>query len=350
MKKFLFLAAFLFIASLVALQGQFTSDTSHTEQSIEVSVDEREPVSVAFFGESFSSENPSGFNPSTMTRLLESIRGNKPNALFLTGNLTYGHGIIKNPTDVERNNQKTKPSYSSQAYKIHLGEFLKLVREILGGVPVFPAIGLQEALGADSVQILREEFHLSAIAPLSPTLLAYTVAIQDAFFAVIPTDYYNPNTKKVVANRIPPSVLRWLEQVLKKASESFTYLFVVGHSPAFSTTGAFGKYKGLDKNLEERDDFWSILKDNHVIAYFCSEEKLFDRSNRDGVWQVISGGGGSTQGLTDPERTFFHYLLLVLPKDESSMPILKVFDLNGILRDQVELNPSRYPIIQMRIT
>lgn len=92
-------------------------------------------------------------------------------------------------------------------------------------------------------------------------------------------------------------------------------------------------------------------KNNRVVAYFCSHEHLYDRSFRDGVWQIISGGAGGPLNKKDILKAFYHFILLTIPSELGKFPVVQVIDIQGVVRDEFSLSPiPEQPIFQMRIS
>ena len=84
-------------------------------------------------------------------------------------------------------------------------------------------------------------------------------------------------------------------------------------------------------------------------AYFSSHEALYDRSNRDGVWQIISGGVGGRRTVFTEHPQFSHFVVLTIPEHDGN-PYIEVFDLQGKKWDHFNVTPLDYPIHQLRIT
>lgn len=308
------------------------------EAKPETLVDNRDRL-VGILGDSISDDHETNpINEDALAALFGILRSYQPDAVFFTGNLI---GISKTAR------------HPMQIFVKQLERFVALEKNELGfNIPFYPVMGNQDASIERSAQLFRVNFNLNSIPGIEPNQLVYTVAIGDAFFAVIATDYYDPISGKKIEHQITPAVLTWLDRELKAQSAYYRYLFVMGHEPAFSTTGVEGKYIGLDFDQEKRDDFWKILKSNNVLAYFCSHEHLYDRSFRDGVWQIISGGGGASLNKKGIVKAFYHALLLHVPTELGQLPEIKVIDIKGNVRDQFTLTPDtdHHPIYQMRIS
>lgn len=318
---------------------------------------------VAILGESFSPEDEkTGINVDILERLLSLISKDNPKAVIFTGNMTLG---LKKENDSNSADQLFKPflngselhgwpypgyTYDSVIFQQELSAFLAIKNKTIGSnIPFYPIIAEHEAFGPDAINRVLTSFQIKSQAPIDASALAYTFTIEDSLFILFSTASYNNVLKTTVSHQIPNSLLNWLEQVLKKEKDRYKYIFVVGNEPAYSTTGTAGHYDGLDAHLHSRDIFWRILVNNRVTAYFCAKEHLYDRTNRYGIWQIISGGAGAPFYKRQFDKAFYHYLLLTLPTG-SELPKVQVFDSQGNLVDEFELSPTQYPIYQLRIS
>ena len=142
-----------------------------------------------------------------------------------------------------------------------------------------------------------------------------------------------------------PPMLAWLQGVLSQASKTYRYLFVVGNKPAFSLTATFFVPRSPGHLV-----FWKTLVNNNVLAYFASHEHFFDRSNRQGVWQVISGGGGASFRAGSLNKPFFHCLILTIPQQADQVPFVQVVDVNGTVSDEFELTPVSKVLYERHIS
>lgn len=312
-------------------------------------------------GSSTEGDGSLSFNENVLQKLLNSIKGREPAAVFFTGDLTFG--LVKNGgSSPSQDNDNELPKsygngwresgyvYSNQGYQKQLNSFYQVEQNALGKIPFYPSIGSHEAFGPDSVELVQRTFKIYGTANLGPGLLVYSLSIQNAYFVVVQTDYFDAASNQVIKNTIPSSVLDWLENDLKEKSSFYPFIFVFGSAPAFSTSATEGVFKGLDEHPDIRDRFWKILQDNNVLAYFCSHENLYDRTFRNNVWQVISGGAGSPLFNRAVKPAFYHYLLLSIPSELNVTPNIKVIDVNGDIIDTFDLTRTNTPIYQFRIS
>lgn len=318
-------------------------------------------VKVAILGDSRGEPtDKKGFNEYVLGRLFSLIKRDNPQAVFFTGDLVLGLGESKDVPESESsvsapekdlygNRWKKKDLvYSPTIYAKQLANFSQLYQSKLGKIPFYSVLGFYESLGPNSFNIFNKQFNLQT--QQVGNHLVYSVPIGNAYFILVTTTYYNPTHKHVEEHYISQPLLDWLSKELKEKAANYPFVFVLGHEPAYSTTSASGYMSGLDSNDPMRDQFWKILQDNNVTAYISGREHLYDRSDRNGVWQIITGGAGAPLTQRNLEKAFYHYLLLTIPDDADNNPSLKVIDANGNIRDEFELKSNRKPIYQLRIS
>jgi Calcineurin-like phosphoesterase len=229
-----------------------------------------------------------------LSHLFKIIKVINPDAIFFTGNLTKGlsEDTPENSVDnlylqEDRLPTKKKYVYTDEAYKKQLDAFSGILKKNLGElIPFYPLIGENQLGGENAVKVFIKHFGITNLAPLDAPQLAYSVNVGNGFFVAIGTDWYDPNKSPSTIGNAEIKMLNWLFDILHENINKGKYLFVLGHEPAYSTTGTSGNYQGMDKNPEELSLFWKILRVNGVNAYFSGRERLFDRSNRQGVWQI----------------------------------------------------------------
>lgn len=320
---------------------------------------------VAILGESYTPENEKyGINVDVLERLFRLIKNNNPKAVIFTGNMTLGlkkdtsslpYDPLKPYLDGSELQDWPAPGYKydSRYFQEELSEFLALKNKTLGNsIPFYPIIGEHEAFGPDAVERVLTTFQLKSLenqAPRDSSALAYTFSIDNTLFILFSTAFYSEVLKTTVSHQLPKGLLDWMEGVFNKEKGRYDFIFVVGNEPAYSTTGTSGHFDGLDLHGDSRDRFWRLLVNNGVTAYFCAKEHLYDRTNRYGIRQIISGGAGAPYYKRQFDKAFYHYLILKLaPKGQ--FPKVQVFDSQGVLVDEFELSSSQFPVYQLRIS
>ncbi len=324
---------------------------------------------VAILGESYNSQNgTSGINEVILGRLFGIIKEKNPGAVIFTGNMTLGLDK-KLPEDFETTVFVQRPSVSSDAgieeeqwpregfkydggvFQRQLEAFLNIKNASLGDkIPFYPIIGNHEAFGTDAAFKVISVFGLKSTAPATASTLAYTFSLNNSLFILFSNARFDAYTQSTEEHRLGRELLEWLNQVLSNQRAKYDFAFVIGNEPAFSTTASNGIFKGLDKNIDVRNKFWKILLDHQVTAYFCSGERLYDRTNRYGIWQIISGGSGAPLYKREFDKAFYHFLLLSVPNNPRQLPKVQVYDSQGNLADEFDLSPFTYPVYQLRIS
>jgi hypothetical protein len=324
----------------------FIEKTSPLEKTptFTLRIDEKNESRFGIIGEGRGNDfSEKSVNKEVLSQLFNELKVRNVQAIFLSGNtvsaVEKGEGGHAKPVD----NQKLQEE---------LLEFSDLYHSKFGNdVPVYPALGDREFVVQGSAKSFIEEFHLQGAKVLGNELL-YTVSAGHAFFAVITTNELMDKHGNVQES-FKDSVLEWLDRVLQEGAKTHKYLFVVGYEPAFPSATTF-----LKEKLPQRDAFWKVLTDNKVLAYITSKEHLFDRSNRYGVWQIISGGGGAPLSQGGGSLPFYHSLILTIPGDQEDVekenkpqgPSVQVIDNRGYVIEEFTLGQEHQPLYQMRIS
>lgn len=286
-------------------------------------------------GEDFSKDP---VNTVVLNQLFEAMKVRDVQAIFFSGNLISG---------IKKEGVEGLKPIDTKTLEENLGQFSQLYDSIFEAkMPFYPALGDRELKISKGAETYLDHFHLDGADIVNGELL-YTVSAGLAFFAVIATDELNVESQKV-ERMFSSSTLAWLKKVLTEAGKTHQYLFVVGYEPAYPSTTTFSKTE-----MPQRDSFWKVLVDHKVVAYFSSREHLFDRSNRSGVWQIISGGGGAPLSQGGGSQPFFHFLLLTIPatgKEGSTFPSIQVIDNKGKVIEEFVLSLENQALYQMRIS
>ncbi|MBI4804824.1 MAG: metallophosphoesterase [Desulfovibrio sp.] len=121
--------------------------------------------------------------------------------------------------------------------------------------------------------------------------LNYSFTHKSANFIV--TDQYTGSQGRSVRINLP-----WIKGQLESGQSPVT--FVLGHSPAF-TTSVSEEYEFQLAAVADRDPFWQALTAHKVKAYLCCHEHFYARGAVDGIWQVVQGNGGASPMTYDPK-------------------------------------------------
>lgn len=145
--------------------------------------------------------------------------------------------------------------------------------------------------------------------------------------------YFDTDTTKFIVlnsfhygelHKISKVQLNWLEKITSNCNKK-KLLFV--HSPAFPTGAHLGHC--LDLYPHYRDSFCNTIKKCNIDIIFCGHEHNYSRriinsdSNNDGIYQVITGGGGeklrdkykSKDNVIVPPIALYHFLIVDINED-----------------------------------
>lgn len=314
---------------------------------------------VAILGSSDSDdENSQGIHKDVLTRLFLLIKEKKASAVFFMGDMTLGGVSAEKGEEIPDvidtygvNWAESGYVYDSKAYQQQLDAFMGIVKQTLGTeIPIYPVLGFHESLGRDSAALVKRQFNARNQTDPASSALAYSVGIGNSFFVVFSTSQYDPVRETVLQHDLNHSLLSWIDKTLKDNRNKYDYFFAISYEPAYSTTAAEGKFQGLDANPDSRDALWRIFTANGVMAYFSTSEHLYDRTNRGGTWQLISGGAGAPLHKRQFDKAFYHFILLSIPNKKGKLPRIKVYDAQGSLEDAFDLVPRQYPVYQLRIS
>lgn len=263
------------------------------------------PISLSRFvvlGDTQGNSNRNDVNPYVFEYIVERINQLEPRPMFVLvlGDLTQDGG-----EDLETWLETMEPLRRN-------------------GIAIFPVVGNHDVGngegGSLEKQLLWQElFDLPLNGPAGYEELVYSFEMGNIHVSVL--DSYYDNGDALVMDEIDEAQLRWLEEDLAHTEQK--YKFVATHSPAYPVNGFRGAC--LDKNINKRDAFWSILDKNDVDISFSGHEHLYARkkigSNINPNWQneilqIISGGGGGTlHNLVDGHdadfaASMFHYVVV----------------------------------------
>ena len=119
----------------------------------------------------------------------------------------------------------------------------------------------------------------------------------------------------------------WLE---KELARDFKYKFVFLHRPVFPSP--LGAGYGLDRNPPDRNRLHQLFVKDGVALAMSGHEHLYNRSDKDGIVYVITGGGGAPlHGFTEEQGAFLHY---IVAKKRNEGYFFRVVDFKGNTRDE----------------
>jgi len=156
----------------------------------------------------------------------------------------------------------------------------------------------------------NEKLHEELFGPLYRSL-----AWKNSFFIILNTEQVGEE------GNITGEQLEWLKRELEK-SKKYRDLFVFMHRPLFSAL-----FQGKDHfhfiSSEHRNSLAELFKQYGVTAVFAGHEHLYHSGNRDGLQQVISGGGGAPFHFY-PKGNFHHYIIVNVKEKEVKIEAVPV--------------------------
>lgn len=261
--------------------------------------------------------------------LLDILKKQKVQMLFLAGTI--------NVTDL-------KSEEELMTIERNLVNMHSFITQRLGDdVRIFPVIECSLDTAPVLMPIVYKAFHIDLKDPLAP----FDITLENAAFVVTPTHQFD--NKANINNEL----LRALGYFQKHPK----YFFVVGYDAAFPIAvkePIINMHKSFRKllvqrNEDERNEFWKILTDKKIMAYFCFGEPVFNRVLEKGVWQIITGEGEVPTSDRDGVPPFYHAVILRLPALEDIHPTVQALDLNGDVVDELDLTEVNGPLHQFHI-
>lgn len=144
--------------------------------------------------------------------------------------------------------------------------------------PWYYTPGNHEISSPASEKILCAKIRQPANGPNGYKGMVYSFDHQNAHFVSLNSNHHGED------HRVQSE---WLAKDLATTQKPIR--FVMAHEPAFSVK----KARGLDCVPKERDDFWQIMSQAGVSAYFCGHEHLYARTRHGNLYQIISGTCGA---------------------------------------------------------
>ncbi len=248
--------------------------------------------------------NENGINIEIMKIVLEKIKSEKVDFIVVVGDMITG-------------------SAKSRAHMDRLKKWKSIIENYQ--LPFYIAIGNHEVESELSENIVRLVFEMPENGPAGFKELSYSFDHKDAHFIALDTDAFNN------FHRIGEQQLEWLKKDLEKNKEK--NIFVFGHEPAYPAYGHIGS--SLDKYLSDRDRLWGVFRQYNVRAYFCGHEHLYNKAVHDGIYQIITGGGGAP--LSAPEEKGGFYNFVVVDVKSGGAIGITVKDTEGFIKDNFSI-------------
>ncbi|MBG0771450.1 MAG: metallophosphoesterase [Anaerolineaceae bacterium] len=145
----------------------------------------------------------------------------------------------------------------------------------------------------------------------------YSFDYQNAHFVMLNV-YCTEDSPWGIDGSITDTLYNWLKADLDATEQEL--IFVFGHEPAYpqpdEQTGLTSHlYESLDEYRQARDQFWQLLRDEGVIAYFCGHTHNYSAVQIDGVWQIEAGQAMGTRAAPSPGT----FLIVTVQGDKVSV-------------------------------
>jgi hypothetical protein len=161
-----------------------------------------------------------------------------------------------------------------------------------------PGSGNEPYTGTNMIWLRGYDYGAVNPGPAGCPTTTYSFDYQSAHLVVL-NEYCDAAGDTVTDGDVPDHLYNWLAADLSATQKA--HVFVFGHEPAYPQPDADnGRLRHLGDSLDQypanRDRFWSLLKDEGVVAYICGHTHNYSAVNVNGVWQLDAG---HARGLGD---------------------------------------------------
>jgi hypothetical protein len=162
-----------------------------------------------------------------------------------------------------------------------------------------PGYGNEPYTGANMIWLRGYDYGAANPGPTGCPTTTYSFDYQSAHFVMLNEYCDEISDTAVISGDVSDHLYNWLSADLSATQQA--HIFVFGHEPAYPQPDADnGRLRHLGDSLDQypanRDRFWSLLKDEGVVAYICGHTHNYSAVNVDGVWQLDAG---HARGLGD---------------------------------------------------
>lgn len=193
-------------------------------------------------------------------------------------------------------------------------EFIKISMAI--DVPFFPVVGNHDVgVTLQGEEIYRKQF----ILPEGRTYYAFRAG--GCLFVVLDSEKGK--------GKIADEQWSWLEDILSSSNEKFKLVFI--HRPLFLPLDSFKTGRAMDKYPIERDRLHQLFIKTGVKAVFAGDDHRYDRTKRDDIFYIITGGGGAPIYTFKDSGGYFHFVWVSVLRGKMKG---EVVDLDGQIQDQ----------------
>jgi hypothetical protein len=173
----------------------------------------------------------------------------------------------------------------------------------------YPVVGNHDAERPQAMEWMRNYNaggntlpYVVNIGPTNCEETTFSFDYQNTHFVVL-NEYYDGDSDCSTDGDVVDSLYYWLVDDLAVTSKPLVFVF--GHEPAYPWPDAYNarlRHVGdsLDKYPVHRDRFWSLLRDEAVVAYICGHSHDYSAVKREGVWQLDVGRAGGVSDIGAP--------------------------------------------------
>ncbi len=219
------------------------------------------------------------------------------------------------------------------AFMIHLGDmipspsekewpaFFEISKPI--SFPFFPVVGNHDVSSAPK----GEEVYLKQfLLPDGKTYYAFEAG--NSLFAILDSE---EGKRRIVGEQ-----RSWLDHVLTSSKAPLKLIFI--HRPFFPPIDSFKLGRGMDRNPSDRDDLHRLFLRTGVKAVIAADDHRYDRTEKDHILYLISGGGGAPLYSSKGNGGYFHYIWVSVKRGKMEA---EVIDLDGQIQDRfvIESDP-----------
>lgn len=280
----------LSLSILLASLPSYGGSIREVVQSIERVKSTASPFQFAVLGDSRDGEK-------VYTQLLQMILERKPDFVIHLGDMI------------------SKPPEISKPHEKEWHKFFELSRPI-NHIPFFPVVGEHDGgttyLGEE---MYREQFLL----PEGKTYYAFKAG--GALFVVL----NSVRGKGIIFD----DQWSWLKEMLPSSKGILKMIFL--HRPLFPPMDSIKLGDWTGTRSQERDDLHRLFLKTNVKVVFAGHDHRYDRSEKDGILYLITGGGGAPLHALKDRGGFFHYVWVSVDKGKMEG---EVVDLEGQIRDR----------------
>jgi len=219
------------------------------------------------------------------------------------------------------------------AFIVHLGDminrphekewraFFNLSKPI--DLPFFPVVGNHD-VGTTRLgeEIYRKQFSL----PEEKTYYAFRAG--GILFVILDSEKGK--------GRIMDEQWSWLKNLLSSSKERAKLIFL--HRPLFVPMDSLKEGKAMDRYPSDRDRLHQLFVRTEVKAVFAGDDHRYDRTEKEGITHVISGGGGAPIIYFKEMGGFFHYVWVLVRKEKIEG---EAVDPRGEIQDRFVIENTR---------